>query len=286
MTRYDGACIGTVFKTMTVGAVVVAAGLVLAVPEVAVAGSDPVIAQTSEKTKPRKRPRRAELSPVFAVSRAFRDAPEPGFEKLNMRTTASDGSHQEDISYRLQDSTGVVTAVTEESKARFRNLDGAEVQQELASDSRYVLGGLLFVEGEWTGERSEQNGLRETIREGAETRDFENVSGKLFPLAVGNELVLAYKSRIKTAREFIDNNVTFRVTRELPAQSYDRRLTGKIFVIDAEFKERIADESSIVREEIYYAQDIGWPVLVKRRDEVANVTLESRLTELKRRLLE
>ncbi len=235
--------------------------------------------QKTGKKKRMPKVRQARLAPVFAVNKVFRGAPPPKFRTLHMRTTASDGSHREDVRYTLLESSGIVIAVTETGESEFRNLDGTTWHQELKSDSRYVLGGLLFVEGEWSGIREEQDGVREVVKEGAETRDFSRITGHLFPLAVGNRLSLAYRSRIKTAREFSESEVAFRVVRMAAARDIHPRLTGRIFVIQAEYKETQATETHVAREEIYYAPEIGWPVLQKRRDELFGTDVESRLVE-------
>lgn len=227
--------------------------------------------------------RRAGLAPVFWAARAFRDAPAPGFERLRMRTVASDSSHEEQIDYAFVGSDGVVTAVTEVSEARFRNLDGATWRQRLESESHYVLGGLLFVEGDWSLTRTEEGGLRERAKEGGETRDFTKIAGRLFPLAVGNTLELAYRSRIKTAPEFVENEARFEVLRTVPGASIHPQLTEEVVVIDVEYRERFDEEVHVTREQVFYAPELGWPARTVRQDPESGVETETRLVDFVRR---
>jgi len=213
------------------------------------------------------------------VTRAFRDAPKPRFASIKMKAIASDGSFSDETEYKLIESDGIVTTVRESSRTRIGGEAPDAVSDSAESTSRYVLGGLVFVQGEWKESRGLPNGGSEATTGGAETLEITRVSGRLFPLAVGNRLDLAYRIRQHPDDAPVESQMSFHVIQKIAAKTFDKRLTGPIYVIANEYREEVGEEVVAGKEEIHYAESLGWPVAFKRKEKDTSVVVEIRMID-------
>lgn len=255
------------------GVAVVALSLLplVAAPVGMVAGAE---ASDSRLVQSAKRPG---VPAVVAVARAFRGAPPPRFTSLTVKTTVSDDSLVGETAYTLLRSDGLVTLVTEVTRATQRGGLGGARRSTVTGRSRYVLGGLILVSADWKEVHEDADGSKQTLRDSAETTGFSRISGSLFPLAVGKSLALTYRGRIKTAGRVVVKKMSYRVTRRFPAKQFDARLDGDIFVIRFRYEEEGAEEIFKGSEEIYYATALGWPVRTRRQEAQGGVVFETRL---------
>lgn len=219
------------------------------------------------------------LPPSIFVTRAFHDAPRPRFVSIRMKATASDSSFIDETEYKLVDSDGIVTTVLETSRTRIGGESRDATSESAESTSRYVLGGLVFVQGDWKETRGLPGGGSESNSGSAETLDFTRVSGSLFPLAVGNRLDLAYRVRQHPDDPPMLSQMSFHVIQKLAAKTFDKRLSGPIYVIANEYREEVGEEVIAGREEIQYAAGLGWPVAFKREEKDTSVVIEIRMID-------
>jgi len=211
-------------------------------------------------------PASAKIPDIIKTHPAFKGAPEPTYTNYQIKNRGTRSTSE--WTYTLQSFNGTVIQEQYINDYRYRSKKGKKSRSQTKGTRELILGGLFVIEDSSTYVRRKKGEpTKRKIRKRTIT-SLSNISGKLFPLAVGNQLSFKIEKRYYSKQKqpkskpsktrYYRKKYTFQVVRVLSGKSFEPSLPGKIYVIERRIDAKTRKGKPYThKEEFYYSDAYG-----------------------------